>query len=73
VYFAKILSAGLATIGITGAGIGIGSVFSGFLRAYANNPQLEQDLFGYAILGFALTEATALFSILMSFAFLYAL
>lgn len=72
-YFAKIISAGLSTIGIAGAGVGIGSVFSGFLRAYANNPKIESGLFSYAILGFALTEATALFSILMSFAFLYAL
>lgn len=72
-YFAKIISAGLATIGITGAGVGIGSVFSGFLGALSHNPKLEQILFSYAILGFALTEATALFSILMSFAFLYAL
>lgn len=71
-YFAKIIAAGLSSIGILGAGVGIGSVFSGFLNALSNNPRLEATLFNYAILGFALTEATALFSILMAFAFLFA-
>lgn len=71
-YFAKVLSAGLSTVGIMGAGIGIGSVFSGFLVGLSSNPRLESVLFNYAILGFALTEATALFSILMAFAFLFA-
>ena len=33
----------------------------------ARNPSLAKQLFGYAILGFALTEATALFALMMAF------
>jgi F-type H+-transporting ATPase subunit c len=31
------------------------------------NPSLAKQLFGHAILGFALTEATALFALMMAF------
>lgn len=71
--FAKLLGAGLATISISGAGVGIGNIFEGFLRAYAQNPSLEQNLFQYALLGFALTEAIALFGLMMAFLFLFAI
>jgi F-type H+-transporting ATPase subunit c len=39
--------------------------------AYSRNPQLKDDLFKYAILGFALTEAIALFALMMAFLILY--
>lgn len=70
--FAKIIGAGLATTAIGGAGVGIGNVFSGFLTALAINPKIERSLFAYAILGFALTEAIALFGLMMAFVLLYA-
>jgi F-type H+-transporting ATPase subunit c len=63
----KLVGAGLATISLGGAGIGIGVVFSGLLGAYAMNPRQEKQLFIYAILGFALTEAIALFGLMMAF------
>ena len=55
---AKYIGAGLATIGLAGAGVGIGLVFSGLITATARNPGLRPQLFAYAILGFALSEAT---------------
>ena len=55
---AKIIGSGLATIGLTGAGIGIGLVFGSLIEATARNPSLRTQLFSYAILGFALAEAT---------------
>jgi len=55
---AKYIGAGLATIGLAGAGVGIGLVFSGLITATARNPGLRPQLFSYAILGFALSEAT---------------
>jgi len=67
----KFLGAGLATISLAGAGVGIGSVFSALLLAFARNPGLEKQLFAYAILGFALTEAIALFGLMMSFLILF--
>lgn len=68
---AKYIGAGLATIGLVGAGVGIGIIFGAFLMAYSRNPQLKDDLFKYAILGFALTEAIALFALMMAFLILY--
>jgi F-type H+-transporting ATPase subunit c len=68
---AKLIGAGLATIGLVGAGIGIGVIFGAFLNAYSRNPQLKDELFRYAILGFALTEAIALFALMMAFLILY--
>merc|ERR1719427_189433 len=40
-----------------GSGAGIGSVFGSLIIGYARNPSLKQQLFSYAILGFALSEA----------------
>jgi len=67
----KFIGAGLATIAISGAGIGIGTVFSALILGYSRNPNLEQSLFSYAILGFALTEAIALFGLMMAFLILF--
>jgi len=69
----KFLAAGLATISIAGAGIGIGTVFAGYLTALARNPDIEKKLFTYALLGFALTEAIALFGLMVAFLILFAL
>ena len=57
---AKYIGAGLAAIGLTGAGIGIGTVFAALIAGTARNPAIRSQLFTYAILGFALAEATGL-------------
>ena len=64
---AKFLGAGLATIGLAGAGVGIGTVFGALVIGISRNPSLKDELFKMAILGFALTEAIALFSLMMAF------
>ncbi len=69
---AKLIGAGLATIGLTGAGVGVGTVFAALVGATARNPSLKQQLFAYAILGFALTEAVGLFALMLAFLILYA-
>jgi F-type H+-transporting ATPase subunit c len=53
---AKLIGAGLSTIALAGVGAGIGTVFSALITSVARNPHLMKQLFGYAILGFALTE-----------------
>jgi F-type H+-transporting ATPase subunit c len=68
----KIIGGGLATISLAGAGAGIGSVFAGLMQAVARNPFLLKQLFIYAVLGFALTEAIALFGLMMAFLLLFA-
>ena len=61
------MGAGCATIALAGAGAGIGIVFGSLINSVARNPSLTKQLFGYAILGFALTEAIALFALMMAF------
>ena len=57
---AKKIGGGLATIGLAGAGVGIGVVFGSLILGVARNPSLRGQLFTYAILGFAFSEATGL-------------
>ena len=47
---AKFLGAGLATIGLAGAGIGIGSIFSSLVLGISRNPSLQQELTKTAII-----------------------
>lgn len=67
----KIIGTGLATTGLIGAGVGIGIVFGALIIGVARNPGLRGQLFSYAILGFALSEATGLFALMMAFLLLY--
>jgi F-type H+-transporting ATPase subunit c len=68
----KLISAGIATISILGSGVGIGIIFGCLMLAVARNPFIIKQLFSYAILGFALTEAIALFGLMMAFLLLFA-
>lgn len=52
-------------------GVGIGVVFGCLLLSYARNPSLKQQLFSYAILGFALAEAMGLMCIMVTFLLLF--
>ncbi len=67
----KAIGAGSACIGLLGSGIGIGIVFGSLIKAYALNPKLKAELFNYALLGFALSEAVGLFALVMSVLILY--
>lgn len=69
---AKIIGAGLTTMGLAGAGVGVGIVFAALINSTSRNPAIKSDLFSYAILGFALTEALGLFSLMLAFLLLYA-
>lgn len=69
---AKYIGAGLATIGLAGAGVGIGTVFGALVLGISRNPALKDELFKMAILGFALTEAIALFVLMIVFLLLFA-
>jgi F-type H+-transporting ATPase subunit c len=64
---ARKIGGGLATIGLAGAGAGIGTVFGSLILGISRNPSLRQELFRVAILGFALTEAIALFALMVTF------
>ena len=68
---AKQIGAGLATSGLAGAGVGVGVVFASLVIGTSRNPNLKDELFKIAILGFALTEAIALFALMFAFLILY--
>lgn len=67
----KMIGAGLATIALSGVGVGIGYIFGSLVDGVSRNPSIARALFNYAILGFALTEAIALFTIMIVFLILY--
>lgn len=68
---AKMIGAGLAVIGLSGVGIGIGNIFSSLVGSVARNPAAKSQVFGLAMLGFALVEAVALYALLISFLILF--
>jgi F-type H+-transporting ATPase subunit c len=55
---AKFIGAGLAAIGLIGAGVGIGTIFAALIEATSRNPAMRAACFTQAVLGFALAEAT---------------
>ena len=62
---------GRATVGLAGAGVGIGTVFGALIIGISRNPSREARRFRRAIMGFALTEAIALFALMMAFRILF--
>ncbi|KAK4612657.1 ATP synthase F(0) complex subunit C2, mitochondrial [Fulvia fulva] len=69
---AKLQGAGLATVGLAGAGVGIGAVFAALIIGVSRNPSMRGQLFQYAIMGFAFAEAQGLFAMMITFLMLYA-
>ena len=68
---AKMIGAGLAVIGLAGVGTGIGAIFSSLVSSISRNPASRGDVFPLGMLGFALTEAVALYALLIAFLILY--
>jgi F-type H+-transporting ATPase subunit c len=60
---AKMIGAGLATMGVLGAGIGIGVLFGNFVNAGIRNPAAAKTQTGNLFVGMALSEATAIFAL----------
>ncbi|GGF16576.1 MAG TPA: ATP synthase subunit C family protein [Aliidongia sp.] len=69
---ARYIGAGLAVIALMGVGVGIGNIFATLISSIARNPASRNQVFGVGILGFALTEAVALFALLIAFLILFA-
>lgn len=69
---AKLIGAGLATIALAGVGIGIGNIFGSYITGSMRNPAAAPKVFGNVLLGFALTEAVALFALVIAMLILFA-
>ena len=57
---AKLIGAGIACIGMGGAGIGVGHIFGNYLAGALRNPAAAASQRGTLFLGFAFAEATGL-------------
>ncbi len=68
---ARYIGAGLASMALIGAGIGIGTVFGNYLSGALRNPSAAASQRTNLLLGFALCEATGLFGFVMSFIILF--
>jgi len=68
---AKAIGAGLAAIGMIGAGIGAGNIWSSLITAVGRNPAAKQNVELYGWIGFAVTEAIALFALVVALILLF--
>jgi len=68
---AKYLGAGISMVALAGVGLGIGTLFSSMVTAIGRNPASHGKVFPVGILGFAMTEAVALFALLVAFLILF--
>ena len=66
------IGAGLATLGMGGAAIGVGNIFAQYLAGALRNPSAAESQFGRLIFGFAVTEALGIFSLLVALLLLFA-
>src|SRR5205807_10146235 len=70
---AKMIGAGIACIGMGGAGVGVGTIFGHYLAAALRNPSAAPGQFGNLIFVFAVTEALGIFSLLIELLLLFEL
>ena len=68
----RYVGAGLATLGMIGAAIGVGNIFGSFLEAAMRNPSAAPQQSGNLFLGMALAEALGLFAFVISMLILFA-
>ncbi len=64
---AALIGMGMAAAGVAGSGVGIGYVFGKMIEAVARQPGSEPRVSKYLWIGFALTEAVALYALVVAF------
>ena len=68
---AKYIGAGLAMLGMIGAGIGLGNLFGSYLQGALRNPSAAAGERPMLFLGFAVTEAMGIFALVIAFIILF--
>ena len=68
---AKYIGAGLATMGLIGAGVGLGVLFGQYLSGAMRNPSAAPGAQPMLFLGMALTEALGIFALVIAFLILF--
>ena len=69
---AKYIGAGLATLGMIGAGIGVGLVFGNFVNGALRNPSAASSQIGNAFVGAALAEGLGILAFVLGLVILFA-
>ncbi|MEA1938257.1 MAG: F0F1 ATP synthase subunit C [Pseudomonadota bacterium] len=68
---ARVFAAAIAVLPLLGVGYALGNIFSTLISSIARNPATRDTVFPIGILAFALTEAIALFALLIAFLILF--
>ena len=68
----KYIGVGLCALGMLGAAIGVGNVFSAMINGVSRNPSTEDKLRTYAFIGGALAEIMGLLGFIGMVLLLYA-
>ncbi|SFO07307.1 MULTISPECIES: F0F1 ATP synthase subunit C [Cohaesibacter] len=68
---AKLIGAGIACIGMAGAGIGVGTIFGNYLTGALRNPSAAASQFTNALVGAALAEGLGIFSLVVAFLLMF--
>ena len=68
---AKVIGAGLATLGFVGPGIGIGLIWAALITAVGRNPGAADAITTTAWVSFALVEALAIFALVIALIILF--
>ncbi len=67
----KYIGAGLSSLGLIGAGLGVGLVFSAFLNGVARNPSAEPKMKALTFVGAAFAEVLGLLAFVTSMLILF--
>jgi F-type H+-transporting ATPase subunit c len=67
----KFIGVGLLAIGMTGAAIAIGNIFSSFFASIARNPSAAPKIEKYIYIAVGLAEAMGIFAVLLAFLILF--
>ncbi|ETO91845.1 MAG: ATP synthase F0, C subunit [Candidatus Xenolissoclinum pacificiensis L6] len=67
----KFIAIGLMSLGLVGAAIGLGWMFSALFNGIARNPESEDKLKKYVFVGAAFIEAIGLFAFVLSLIILF--
>ena len=68
---ARLIGAGLATLGMGGAGIGLGLLFGNYLQASIRNPSAAGHERLWLFVGLGLTETMGIFALVIAFMILF--
>lgn len=68
---AKFIGAGIASIGMGLAALGVGNIFGSYLSGALRNPTAADSQFGRAFVGAALAEGLGIFAFLVAILLLF--